>query len=256
MTLPTSFIPKPPPGQDSLPCDDGEPMDTPLHRLQMNVLIDSLEDAWAERSDFYVGGNMFVYFSELQIKNNDFRGPDVFVVLNCERKPRKSWVAWEEGGKLPDVVIELLSESTANVDRNQKKQLYARVWRLPEYFLFDPESGELEGYRLNGLKGEYVRIEPEPNGDLQVATLGLTLGVRPGRIHLQEAPFLRWLSNGKILPTEREMAAEQRALAASSSALAEQEKARAEQEKARAESAEARAKALEAELELLRRRGP
>src|SRR5688572_6944238 len=28
--------------------------------------------------------------------------PDLFVVLDVERKPRKSWVAWEEGGKNGD----------------------------------------------------------------------------------------------------------------------------------------------------------
>src|SRR5262245_33364759 len=105
------------PGQDELPCDDGEPMETGFHHAQGTVLIDSLAVAWSDRRDYYVAGNMFVYFSEQQIKRNDFRGPDVFVVLGAERKPRKSWVAWEEGGKLPDVVIEVISESTEHVDR-------------------------------------------------------------------------------------------------------------------------------------------
>jgi Uma2 family endonuclease len=49
-------------------------------------------------------------------------------------------VAWEEGGQLPDVVIELTSESTAHVDHGEKKRVYAKVWRLPEYFIFDPHN--------------------------------------------------------------------------------------------------------------------
>jgi hypothetical protein len=105
------------PGQDELPSSDGEPMETGFHDAQGALLKDTLIDAWDARRDFFVGGNMFVYFSERQIRANDFRGPDVFVVLDCERKGRKSWVAWEEGGKLPDVVIEVTSESTAHVDR-------------------------------------------------------------------------------------------------------------------------------------------
>jgi hypothetical protein len=72
---------------------------------------------------------MFVYFSQLQVKRNDFRGPDVFVALDVERKERKSWVAWEEGGRLPDVVIELTSDSTRHVDHVDKKRTYAIVRR-------------------------------------------------------------------------------------------------------------------------------
>ena len=48
-------------------------METERHRHQMNLLIDSLAEAWNDRDDFYVGGNMFVYYSELQAKRNDFR---------------------------------------------------------------------------------------------------------------------------------------------------------------------------------------
>ncbi len=79
------FAPTPPPGQDALPYDDGEPMETSRHGDQMHLLIDTLRGAWAERQDFYVAGNMFVYFSELQTKGAYFRGPDVFVVLETEQ---------------------------------------------------------------------------------------------------------------------------------------------------------------------------
>ncbi len=242
MSIHDPFAPKPPPGQDELPSEDGEPMETPRHRLQMNLLIDSLEDAWRDRPDFYVGGNMFVYFSELQLKNYHFRGPDVFVALDVERKPRKSWVAWEEGGRLPDVVIELISESTAHIDRGEKKRVYGQVWRLPEYYIFDPFSGELEAYALSAEHREYMPIQPDPHGDVPVATLGLSLGLRPGRIHLHEGPFLRWIDqNGEPLPTGQERAEQERH-------QAEQERQRAEQERQRAEQAEARVRALEAEL--------
>ena len=250
-----SFIPKRPPGQDELPCDDGEPMETPLHRLQMNVLIDSLEDAWKDRPDFYVGGNMFVYFSQLQIKNNDFRGPDVFVVLDCERKRRKSWVAWEEGGKLPDVVIELVSETTAEVDRKEKKRIYERTWRLPEYFIYDPEATTLEAYRLEPIQREYVLIQPDEAGDVAVSRLGLKLGVRPSQIHLYEGPLLRWLDGDRPLPYgselaqhERQRAQQERQRAEQARQRAEREQQRAGEERERAQRAEARVRELEEQL--------
>jgi Uma2 family endonuclease len=51
------------PGQDELPCEDGEPMETGFHDAQDALLKDTLLDAWSDRKDFFVAGNMFVYFS-------------------------------------------------------------------------------------------------------------------------------------------------------------------------------------------------
>ena len=44
------------PTPDDLPCDDGEPMETPRHRQQMEMLIQSLNAHWTERTQYYVGG--------------------------------------------------------------------------------------------------------------------------------------------------------------------------------------------------------
>ncbi len=49
------------PTEDDVPCDDGEPLETPSHREQMNLLIDSLKDHWADGTGNYVGGNRFVH---------------------------------------------------------------------------------------------------------------------------------------------------------------------------------------------------
>jgi Uma2 family endonuclease len=100
-----------PPTQDELPYSDGEPMESERHFAQMRLLVESLQSWLDAREDGYIGGNMFVYYSLAQVKNQDFRGPDFFAALGVPKKERKSWVCWEEG-KTPDVVIELLSEST------------------------------------------------------------------------------------------------------------------------------------------------
>ena len=126
-----------PPTQDELPCDHGVPMETQRHQLQMELLLNQLVPWLAEREDGYVGGNMFVYYSLAQVRNRDFKGPDFFAVLGVPKRERKSWFVWEEG-KAPDVVIELLSESTAQQDKTNKKQIYQNRVRVPEYFWFDP----------------------------------------------------------------------------------------------------------------------
>jgi Uma2 family endonuclease len=135
--------------EDDLPSSDGIPMETQRHFKQMMFLEHTLFLHWRERQDFFIGTNMFVYFSPNQARNEDFRGPDVFVAQDVPRRERKSWVVWQEG-KSPDVVIELMSESTATFDKTRKKDIYQNRLQVPEYFLYDPFSGEFLGYRLIG----------------------------------------------------------------------------------------------------------
>jgi Uma2 family endonuclease len=82
---------------------------------------------------------------------------------------------WEEGGKYPNVIVELLSDSTATIDRGLKKQIYQDIFRTPDYFWFDPDSLEFEGFHL--LDGTYQPIPPTEQGWRWSAQLGLYLGV-------------------------------------------------------------------------------
>jgi Uma2 family endonuclease len=203
---------------------DGEPLDSNWHRIQISFLIDVIGRAMAERGreDFFAGGNMFVYFSLEQAqsivsdppeKNRLFRGPDVFYVAGVDgRQDRKAWVVWEEGGRYPDLIVELLSPSTAKVDRTTKRELYERVFRTPEYFLYDPQTEELEGFRL--LDGSYQPLKADAQGRLWSRELALWLGRWRGRRNGLEASWLRlYDGDGRLLPTAEE-AERQRADAA------------------------------------------
>ena len=163
--------------------DDGEPLETHRHRIAMNVLIDSALSALAGREDFFAGGNMFVYYSRNQAMNRDFRGPDFFVVIDVDgSRERQGWVVWEEDGRYPDVIIELLSPSTANVDRGVKKDLYERVFRTPDYFIYDPFAADsLAGWHLELGRG-YQPLIPNERGWLWCETLELWLGTWNGSI--------------------------------------------------------------------------
>ncbi len=232
---------KPPPRGEDLPYDDGVPMESETHVKQMTLLIESLELGWAGRDDFYVGGNMFVYFSELQSKKNDFRGPDVFVVLDTVNKLRRSWVVWEEGGRTPDVVIEITSPSTEAVDRGEKKRIYASILHTAEYFLYDPFEKRLEGYRLDPQSGGYEPMTPDERGWYRSKKLGLWLGVQQGTYHRRDDLWLRWIDDdGSALPSGGEQAAEELAKAAEERAKAADERARADEERARADAFESR----------------
>ncbi len=206
----TSDALDPPPGEDDLPYDDGEPMESELHALIGPMLKVTLEEAWEPRQDFYVGVNMFVYFSPTQVQNQDFKGPDLFVALDVVRRLRKSWVVWGEEGRTPNLVLEITSPSTRRVDRGNKMEIYATRLKVPEYFIFDPYTNRLEGWRLDLATLRYAPMVGTPNGDLFSQQLGLWLGVRPTAFSNIQGPTLRWIDpDGRMLPTAEERALDQ-----------------------------------------------
>lgn len=226
------LAPTVPPGENELPYDDGEPVESTIHLKQMNVLIQTLRWHFRDRTDVFIAGNLGVYYSELQVRKNDFKAPDFMVVLGVDPRDRKSWVVWGEDGRTPDVVIEILSESTASTDRGSKLRVYERALKVAEYYLFDPATGDVEGYRLGSEALRYAPIEPEEGGDFECRQLGLRLGVVSGVWEGSESRWFRWKdAHGNVLPTE-----------------AESERGRADAERGRADAERGRADALAARL--------
>ncbi len=180
---------------------DEPPMETELHLRQVMLLIQSLESYWGERQDFYAFGNLTIYYSPRQRKSEDFRGPDFFVVLDVEKKPRKSWVVWEEGGKYPNVIVEILSPTTAETDKGLKKEIYQDIFRTPDYFWFDPETLEFQGFQL--MAGQYQVIEPNEKGWLWSQQLGLYLGIDNDQLRF-------FTPEGKLVLTPEETAKQEK----------------------------------------------
>jgi len=188
--------------------DDGEPLESNRHRIAMNLLIRSLQQAWTDRNDYFVGGNMFIYYSRTQVRNRDFRGPDFFVVLNVDStQSRQGWVVWDENGRYPDVVVELMSPTTANVDLGLKKEIYAGIFKTRDYFVFDPFNPEsLQGWRLD-VNFQYQPLVPNQQGWLWCETLGFWLAMWQGIIDRETASWLRFYDqqgNLVLLPEEAE----------------------------------------------------
>ncbi len=176
---------------------DEPPLETELHLRQIILLLTCLERLWRDRNDFYAAGNLTIYYSPRQLKSEYFRGPDFFVVLGCERKTRKSWVVWEEDGKYPNFILEILSDSTAKTDRNLKKEIYQNTFRTFDYFWFDPYTLEFAGFHL--VDGEYQPLQPDEQGYLWSQQLGLYLGVYQG--------LLRFFTpDRQLVPTPEETA--------------------------------------------------
>ena len=214
---------------------DEPPVETELHLEQIMLLIKCLKWLWKDRYDFYAAGNLTIYYSPNQKKSEYFRGPDFFVVLGTERKTRKSWVVWEEDGKYPNFILEILSPSTANTDKEYKKEIYQNTFRTPDYFWFDPYTLEFAGFYLTN--GKYQPLEPNEKGHLWSEQLGLYLGINQG--------LLRYFTPaGELVPTPEETAAEETRKTAIQAQRAEKESQRAEWEARRAERLAAKLREL------------
>lgn len=199
-----------------LPTEDSIPLETNWHRIQINLLIDIITQRWRHVRDFFAGGNMFLYYNMHQVRNRDYKGPDFFLVKEVEGHSRDAWVVWEENARFPDVIVELMSPSTAREDLTTKKDLYERTFRTPEYYAYDPNTLTLRGWRLHNM--HYVELQPNAEGRLWSAELEGWIGLWRGTYLKVDTIWLRlFTEEGELLPTEGE-AGRQRAEAAETEA--------------------------------------
>jgi Uma2 family endonuclease len=78
----------------------------------------------------------------------------------------------------PDLIVEILSEGTKALDLVTKRRDYER-FGVGEYWVVDPVSGEVRGWRRTGTRFEDIAVE----GDslTSAAISGFTLDLRPLR---------------------------------------------------------------------------
>ena len=206
---------------------DEPPLETERHLAQIVLLLTCLKWWWRERpdspqrDDFYVGANITIYYSSHQKSSEDFRGPDFFVVLGTQYKERKSWVVWEEWGKYPNIIIELLSETTAKVDKGEKKEVYQDVFRTREYYWFDPYSLEFQGFAIQ-TNGKYREMLPDKRGWLWSEQLELYIGIVEEKLRFLTA-------TGELVPTPSEAVIAERIKVAQANQRAEAARQRAEE---------------------------
>ncbi len=113
------------------------------------------------------------------------------------------------------MIVEILSSSTAAVDKGLKKQVYQDTFRTLDSFCVDPVTMELQGFHL--VDGKYQEIQLTTDGRLWSQQLELYLGVHEGKLRFFT------IENQLILSSEE---------------LAEQKRLRADQAKERVQQAE------------------
>ncbi len=215
------------------PESDGKPMaETDIHRDLMLEAIEAIREHFRDEPNFYVSGNLFVYYQEGDPEK--VVAPDFFAVRGVPRGPRRIYKVWEEG-KAPEVVLELTSPTTHLEDLGNKRAIYEEIG-VKEYFICDPlvkaRQPNLRGFRLK----EGV-LQPIPESRREQGLQVFTSEVLGLELH-GSGSTLRWVNprTGKPLPTRQEI------------------RQRAEEEQKRADAAEAEIARLRAELERLAER--
>ncbi len=187
------------------PESDGEPIaETDRHRKLMTDFILMLEDHFKDANDVYVSGDLLIYYEEGNIYKSV--APDVFIVFGVSKKDRRTYRTWEEG-QTPDLVLEVASPSTYRKDITEKKELYASILGVREYYIYDPYAEvqpHFQGYRL--VNGVYEAIE-FVDERLPSAVLGLELGEQDGTLSLYDPSRSEWV----LPPKARIIQAEARA---------------------------------------------
>lgn len=257
-----------------LPYDDEE-QDEPLAAQEHGLTIDNLHYPLYSRlcgPSCSVAEEIRVYRDAEGVRRQDYYAPDVLVALGVPDRVRPRYVIAEEG-KAPDLVIEVLSESSLdNGDLERKRDWYRREG-VREYVVVDPlgkfaPEPRLQTWRFRDASGralfEPIHIIAEPDAVLHSEVAPFGWAVRDGWVRLVD------LSTGEVLPAlwevdmrlrierlerlalqQQMQAALDRAQAAEERAQVAQDQAQVAQEQARRE-AEAR-ETLEREIERLRR---
>jgi Uma2 family endonuclease len=194
------------------PSSDGQPMaETDFHILAIRMLLDALDDVFADRDDVYVAGNVNWYWKRGQPRRR--RAPNAMVVFGVEKGLRRSFRSWNEDGAAPAVCFEIASARTWRENLGAVRDDY-EANGVREYFIFDPTREYLQapllGFRRRG--GQFHSIRPDAVGGMLSRELGLCL--------VPEGIMLRLVrpETGELVRTRSEQAAAERARASAATA--------------------------------------
>ncbi|MCY3840977.1 MAG: Uma2 family endonuclease [Gammaproteobacteria bacterium] len=246
---------------EGYPGPDSNVPESTKHAHTSAYTFNSLRAVFRDRPDDLIAHDLMLLFEEGNRKAT--LAPDLMVVLGVGNEPRDSYKTWKEG-KVPDLVVEVVSRSTWRKDVHVKPPLYEALG-IAEFWLFDPLHPRLAGFELVG--SSYREIAELPEGGLKSRVLGLDLLVLGGELrcrdprdakvipdHVETVRMLD-VAEQKLSQADRERAEADRQLAEADRQLAEADR-ELEASKRDREQALRRVAELEALLRRQARSGP
>ncbi len=234
------------PTADDLPESDETPVDSEIQETLPNLLKFILAAIFADRSDWFFGIDMGVYY------NPDVPAivPDAFLSVGVETMKsealRSSYVLWEEKGVIPQLALEVVSQ-TYRGEYTTKKDLYEDLGVL-YYIVYNPirkRKPSLEIYRL--INGKYLPVIGSP---VWMPEIGLGIGKEKHTYHGRHREWLFWYDeNGKRYPTPQEIIDQAKQEADLFKQQAKDDRQQAKQDKQQAKDDRQRAREIDRQLQ-------
>ena len=155
------------------PESDGLPMADNTKQFNYIVKIHTgIAAQFHDAPDVFVAGDLLWY--PVEGDNRTSIAPDVLVAFGRPKGDRGSYLQWHEGGIAPQVVFEIVSPKNTWAEMARKQRFYER-FGVEEYYLYDPDRGDLAGWlRRDG------DLEPIEEMDGWVSPrLGVTFHLTP-----------------------------------------------------------------------------
>lgn len=230
------------------PDSDGQPMADNTKQFRWIVVIQqNFEWLYANDPNVFVAGDLLWYPVE---GNNKIRtAPDIFVAFGRPKGDRGSYQQWNEANIPPQVVFEILSPGNRKTEMEKKLLFYERHG-VEEYYLYDPDTNNLEGWiRTEGYLENIDSLENwvSPRSGIRFDLSGEELQIfRPdGDRFLSHTEIAQQSEQSKQQAEQSKLEAEQSKLEAEQSRLqADQEKQRAERLEDELEQERSRSQAL------------
>ncbi len=145
MNIPTLLTPR---ETVIYPEDDGLPMsDNTLQYEHMHTIKGGLDALFADDPNVFIAGNLLWY--PVEGDNTIRQAGDVIAAFGRPKGYRGSYRQWEEDGIAPQVVFEIFSPGNRLGEMIRKFRFYQR-YGVEEYYVYDPDDGELVGYQRQG----------------------------------------------------------------------------------------------------------
>jgi Uma2 family endonuclease len=130
------------------PDSDGQPMaDNTLQFEYIATIKGGLDAVFRDDPNVFVAGDLLWYPVE---GSNTIRiAPDVLIAFGRPKGYRGSYMQWIEDNIAPQVVFEILSPGNRFSELLKKLRFYEE-YGVEEYYLYNPDGGELLGWRREG----------------------------------------------------------------------------------------------------------
>ncbi len=222
------------------PESDGKPMAEGTEQGYWVRLIEGgMEDLFADDPNVFVAGDLLWYPVKGKPRVN--AAPDAMVVFGRPKGKRKSYIQHLEGKIAPQVCFEIRSFSNDDKEMAAKQAFYDQHG-VEEYYMYDPESGALEGWLRDKTDGKFKPIA-QMKGWVS-PRLKVRFELKDKTLQLFDPngeSFLSFVEARQLQRQAQERADTARLRADLEYERAEQEQKRAERESARAEQEQKRA---------------